>query len=66
MSTVVVAVDSFKGSIGAAEAAETISHAWRTVRPDDDVILRPMADGGEGPSPRSRWPCPAPVGCRCS
>jgi glycerate kinase len=45
---VVVAPDSFKGTVPAATAARTLAEAWRSVRPDDDVVLRPMADGGEG------------------
>ncbi|HEY8587979.1 MAG TPA: glycerate kinase [Naasia sp.] len=45
---VVVAPDSFKGTIGAARAAQAIYDGWRSVRPSDEVILRPMADGGEG------------------
>lgn len=45
---IVIAPDSFKGTIDAADAARAIEEGWRTVHPDDDVLLRPMADGGEG------------------
>ncbi|HEV7184932.1 MAG TPA: glycerate kinase [Leifsonia sp.] len=45
---VIVAPDSFKGTATAAEIAAAIADGWRSVRPDDDVVLRPMADGGEG------------------
>ena len=45
---VVVAVDSFKGTIGAARAARALAAGWLRARPHDDVVLRPMADGGEG------------------
>lgn len=45
---IVVAVDSFKGTIGAAEGARVIAEAWRGIRPGDAVTLKPMADGGEG------------------
>lgn len=48
MNTVVFAPDSFKGTIGAAGAAAALAAGWATVRPDDHVVLRPMADGGEG------------------
>ncbi|WP_309068204.1 glycerate kinase [Microbacterium sp.] len=49
MSTrVVIAPDSFKGSCPAADAARALADGWRSARPGDDVILRPMADGGEG------------------
>ncbi len=45
---VVFAPDSFKGSISASAAASALASGWVSVRPDDGVILRPMADGGEG------------------
>lgn len=48
MSRIVIAPDSFKGSIGAAAAAAAIAQGWRSVRPSDDLVLLPMADGGEG------------------
>lgn len=48
MHTVVFAPDSFKGTIGAAEVAAALAAGWGSVRPDDRVVLRPMADGGEG------------------
>ncbi|MBX3098977.1 MAG: glycerate kinase [Salinibacterium sp.] len=46
--TVVVAPDSFKGSLSAPEVADAISAGWRSERPEDTVILLPQADGGEG------------------
>jgi glycerate 2-kinase len=45
---VVAAPDSFKGSIGAAAAAAALSAGWRQVRPGDEVVELPLADGGEG------------------
>ncbi len=45
---IVVAPDSFKGSVAATQAAEAIAQGWRDRRPDDVVTVRPMADGGEG------------------
>jgi len=45
---VVVAPDSFKGTIGAADAAAALATGWRRVRPADEVIEIPLADGGEG------------------
>lgn len=45
---IVIAVDSFKGTITAAAAASALSTGWRTVAPQDEVVLLPMADGGEG------------------
>ncbi|WP_341996339.1 glycerate kinase [Microbacterium sp. LWH7-1.2] len=46
--TVVIAPDSFKGTIGAAAAAEALAAGWRRERPDSELRLMPMADGGEG------------------
>lgn len=48
MTRVVLALDSFKGSIGAAAAVEAIAAGWREADPGVDVRARPMADGGEG------------------
>lgn len=48
MTRLVVAPDSFKGTITAARAAAAIRDGWLSVRPADEVVLRPMADGGEG------------------
>ena len=48
MARVVFAPDSFKGSIGAADAARALAEGWLHERPGDTAVLRPMADGGEG------------------
>lgn len=45
---VVVAPDSFKGTISAADAAAAIAAGWSEVRQGDELALVPMADGGEG------------------
>ncbi|MFB2554101.1 glycerate kinase [Herbiconiux liangxiaofengii] len=45
---VVVAPDSFKGSARAGEVARALAEGWLSVRADDDLVLLPMADGGEG------------------
>lgn len=45
---VVIALDSFKGSIGAAAAVDAFRAGWLDARAHDDLVLRPMADGGEG------------------
>ncbi|GGH41977.1 glycerate kinase [Microbacterium album] len=45
---VVIAPDSFKGTCAASRAARAIAEGWTSVEPDADVVLRPMADGGEG------------------
>ena len=46
--TVVIAPDSFKGSLSARAVAEAIAEGWRSIRPDDELVLVPQADGGEG------------------
>lgn len=48
MSPVVLALDSFKGSIAAADAVAALRDGWFSVDPDRDLALLPMADGGEG------------------
>lgn len=45
---VVIAPDSFKGSVTAAAAARALGEGWLRERPGDDVRMLPMADGGEG------------------
>lgn len=45
---IVVAPDSFKGSLSAKEVANTIREAFNHEIPEAEVIVIPMADGGEG------------------
>ena len=45
---VVVAPDSFGGALDSVAVAIAIATGWSTVRPDDEILRRPMADGGEG------------------
>ncbi len=45
---VVVAPDSYAGSLTAADAAAAIAAGWRAARPQDEVVEVPVADGGEG------------------
>lgn len=45
---IVVAPDSFKGTATAAEAADALARGWRSVAPGDELVAKPMADGGEG------------------
>jgi glycerate kinase len=45
---VVLAPDSFKGSLSAADAAAAIAIGLRRVWPEAEVRLCPLADGGEG------------------
>jgi len=46
--SIVIAPDSFKGSLSAREVADAIAAGWRSVTPDDTLTLVPQADGGEG------------------
>lgn len=46
--SVVIALDSFKGSIPAAAAAAHLAAGWHEIDPEADLVPRPMADGGEG------------------
>lgn len=43
-----IAPDKFKGTISARAAAEAIARGWRSIRPDDELALLPMTDGGDG------------------
>lgn len=45
---VVLAFDSFKGSLSAAEACRIAADALSELRTDIETILIPLADGGEG------------------
>jgi len=45
---VVIAPDSLKGSLDARATAEAIAEGWRSVRPTDELVIVPQADGGEG------------------
>lgn len=45
---IVIAPDSFKGSLTAREAAEAMAEGARRVYPEAEIVLVPMADGGEG------------------
>jgi glycerate 2-kinase len=46
--TVVIAPDSFKGSLDAGQVAAAIASGWSAARPGDRVVGVPLADGGEG------------------
>jgi glycerate kinase len=45
---VVIAPDSFKGSLSALDVAAALADGWTSVRPGDTVVQIPLADGGEG------------------
>lgn len=45
---IIIAPDSFKGSLCAADAAGIIARAAADVWPDAEILTLPLADGGEG------------------
>ncbi len=45
---IVIAPDSFKGSLSASEVAEAIQRGIKSVDKNIETIIVPMADGGEG------------------
>ena len=45
---ILIAPDKFKGTRSATEVARAIAAGVRRARPDDDLELFPLADGGEG------------------
>ena len=45
---VVVAVDSFKGSLSSGKACRAVRRGFSAADPDREVITIPVADGGEG------------------
>ncbi|MDF2735136.1 MAG: glycerate kinase [Chloroflexota bacterium] len=46
--TILIAPDSFKGSLTSVQVAQALANGWRRARPDDEILLCPLADGGEG------------------
>ena len=44
----VIAIDSFKGSLTSLEAGEAAAEGVRRVFPQGEVVVSPLADGGEG------------------
>ena len=45
---VVVAIDSFKGSLTSIEAGMAAKEGILKAHPDANVVVKPLADGGEG------------------
>ena len=48
MNKIVVAIDSFKGSLSSREADEAAEQGIKTIFPQCEVLHFPVADGGEG------------------
>ena len=45
---ITVAIDSLKGSLSSVEAGEAIKEGIHLADPEAQVVIRPLADGGEG------------------
>jgi glycerate kinase len=45
---IIIAPQGFKGSLKAYEAAEAMAKGVKAARPDAEVVLLPVSDGGEG------------------
>lgn len=45
---IVIAIDSFKGSLTSVEAGTAVANGIKRVLGDADICVRPIADGGEG------------------
>jgi glycerate kinase len=45
---ILIAPDSFKGSLTSVQVARALADGWTRARPGDEVVLCPLADGGEG------------------
>jgi glycerate 2-kinase len=45
---VVLAPDSFKGSLSSVDVVRALAAGWLRARPDDQIAMAPLADGGEG------------------
>jgi glycerate kinase len=45
---VLVCPDKFAGTLSATEAAAAVMSGWRSVAPDDELVARPLSDGGPG------------------
>lgn len=45
---IAIAPDSFKESLPATEVCSGFATGWQTIRPKDEFVFLPLADGGEG------------------
>ncbi|NLZ95203.1 MAG: glycerate kinase, partial [Bacteroidales bacterium] len=48
MKKIIIAPDSFKGSLTSMEVADAIEEGIKKVIPDCELVKTPIADGGEG------------------
>ncbi|TET48693.1 MAG: glycerate kinase, partial [Actinomycetota bacterium] len=45
---IVIASDKYKGSLSALEVCQIIGKVIKKIEPQVEVVMSPMADGGEG------------------
>ena len=45
---IVIAIDSFKGSLSSMEAGKAAAEGIKRANPQAETVVRPLADGGEG------------------
>ncbi|MBF9127434.1 glycerate kinase [Plantactinospora sp. S1510] len=45
---ILICPDKFAGTLSAAEVANAVREGWRETAPDDELVLRPLSDGGPG------------------
>ena len=45
---VLVCPDKFAGTLSALQAAAAVVAGWRSVAPADELVVRPLSDGGPG------------------
>lgn len=48
MKKIVVAIDSFKGSLSTFQAGEAVAEAFKALHKNAETVISPIADGGEG------------------
>ena len=52
---IVIAMDSFKGSLSSTEAGYPVADGIKRVFPEAETIVFPVADGGEGTTDALVW-----------
>lgn len=48
MKKIIIAIDSFKGSLTSVESGRIVEDELKHILPDAEIIVLPVADGGEG------------------
>jgi len=48
VSKILIAMDSFKGTLSAPAACAIVASAFKTLKPNVNLSIKPVADGGEG------------------